>query len=369
MWVACDGDRPGGASGRALPEWHYAEEVEFSPPPGREFVLVSAAVLGRDAVIVADGGGPDILVFGQDGRFRRTIGRRGEGPGEYLSVAGAWIREDTVIVFDRDGRQLHRFRLSGEYVRSDRIRAPDGYAVQYPVGMLGPSCEVHVASSFFPAPPGPVVRREVRPVLRVCGADRDRDSMTSYASSATYSEPFGKAGALNAPLPLGGVGAIAVVGNDVALLSSVDDTVRIIHQDGSVSTALGWEPQEARRVIDATDRQKLKAVFTEGGNGSFDLEALFDRMPLGTHVAPYGWVNGASRIAMVGTRGDELWLRTSNGLADSTVVWQVLRSGRREAQVELPARFDVMDAIGDAVLVLERTEDGVPRLYLIRVRK
>jgi hypothetical protein len=49
------------------------------------------------------GGAPLPLIYGPDGRFLRELGRRGEGPGEYLGGAMiAALPGDSVLVFDRN---------------------------------------------------------------------------------------------------------------------------------------------------------------------------------------------------------------------------------------------------------------------------
>ena len=56
-----------------------------------------------------------VIVFGADGTYARTIGRRGDGPGEFQSPGNMSWTGDTLVVFDfRTGGNL--FHVDGEYL-------------------------------------------------------------------------------------------------------------------------------------------------------------------------------------------------------------------------------------------------------------
>ena len=102
----------------ALPQLHLTELEEF----GREIDgstpvlsrVTDAISLGNEGIALASDEG-EILVFGVDGGFRRRLGRRGEGPGEFQFIQDivrlddnrilAWDPAlDRVTVFEPDGR-------------------------------------------------------------------------------------------------------------------------------------------------------------------------------------------------------------------------------------------------------------------------
>lgn len=81
------------------------------------FAVVARDAEGRFYVGPARGFG-EILVFTPDGRFLRTLGRSGEGPGEFsTSIAriDVW-RGNTLIVLDRNLRRLSALTRDGELV-------------------------------------------------------------------------------------------------------------------------------------------------------------------------------------------------------------------------------------------------------------
>ena len=66
-----------------------------------------------------------IFVVGQGGELRRTIGGRGDGPGEFRNPDGlAVMRDGRVVVLDTGYPAYHLFNADGEYER--RVRLPGG---------------------------------------------------------------------------------------------------------------------------------------------------------------------------------------------------------------------------------------------------
>lgn len=90
-------------------------------PPASEAALVSPfnfAVDSRGRILFADPfGSIGVRVFDADGRFVRTIGKRGQGPGEFMGVFSIAVDErDSIHVF-HGGRSV--FTPSGAHVRTE----------------------------------------------------------------------------------------------------------------------------------------------------------------------------------------------------------------------------------------------------------
>jgi hypothetical protein len=108
-----------------------------------------AARLSDGTVVVADGTSRQLRFFDPAGRFVRTVGRGGGGPGEFQSLDGVLpYRGDSVAAWDARQRRLSIFTVAGTYVRaatvadaaglSPGIRGvfPDGSFVLEPSGSL-----------------------------------------------------------------------------------------------------------------------------------------------------------------------------------------------------------------------------------------
>jgi hypothetical protein len=77
--------------------------------------IAGAAMLDRERIVVLDRGSLQIRFFRTDGRFLRSVGRAGDGPGEFremalLPLAG---RFDTIAVLDSRARRLTMISRDG----------------------------------------------------------------------------------------------------------------------------------------------------------------------------------------------------------------------------------------------------------------
>lgn len=99
---------------------------------------------GEGHVFVADGLAAQILVFYMDGTFLRALGRKGGGPGEYLSPGGIGWRDGRLWVYDAAQRRVTTVTVDGSVVGTFRFSAetlgPEGIRV----GGLGPFGDRHL---------------------------------------------------------------------------------------------------------------------------------------------------------------------------------------------------------------------------------
>lgn len=66
-----------------------------------------------------------LVIFGPDGRFIRSIGQVGSGPGDFQGMLLEGVREDVVAVYDIRSRRLTRYRTDGELL--DVFVAPPAF--------------------------------------------------------------------------------------------------------------------------------------------------------------------------------------------------------------------------------------------------
>lgn len=90
--------------------------------------LVADAVRLADGTIAVANGGLEsrLPVFGEDGRYVRTIGRLGDGPGEFLWITSLELgAADSLLVFDASAQRLTAISTSGG-VTTTPVRAIGG---------------------------------------------------------------------------------------------------------------------------------------------------------------------------------------------------------------------------------------------------
>lgn len=113
------------------PEWGtdvlWAVSSVDAPQHPMYLSRVYAGVLTDSSVIIADGGSLQLLRFDHAGAFLQSMGRRGDGPGEFRNIR--WIAADgdgRVIVLDASLRRVSVFSVGGEL--HETFKLPDEMA-------------------------------------------------------------------------------------------------------------------------------------------------------------------------------------------------------------------------------------------------
>jgi 6-bladed beta-propeller len=74
-------------------------------------------------IYVLDRQANDLRIFDEHGNHVRTVGRAGQGPGEYSAANGlVWLAEDSLLVIDQRGDRYSVLDQAGNYVRAVRRR-------------------------------------------------------------------------------------------------------------------------------------------------------------------------------------------------------------------------------------------------------
>lgn len=95
-------------------------------PPDTQLHRVRAVSLLPDGrIAIANGGTAEIRLYDAEGRWIRSLGREGAGPGEFRVITGLQvIPPDTLVVFENGEGRVAIFTAEGALVTSRRIVAP-----------------------------------------------------------------------------------------------------------------------------------------------------------------------------------------------------------------------------------------------------
>ena len=102
------------------------EELSIGESEGREEYMLSEvgsiAVDDEERIYVSDRKETHIKVFDKNGVYLITIGRKGQGPGEFERISGMQItQQKELLVFDMRIRRISFFSLDGEFIRLKSI--------------------------------------------------------------------------------------------------------------------------------------------------------------------------------------------------------------------------------------------------------
>lgn len=117
------------------PLWKSGEGLALAPTavlvigtqvgPMYEFSRVVGAARMRDGrVVVADGASRSLRFFDATGRFLKSAGGPGEGPGEFQRLESFWLLEGDTIVAGSTTGDLSYFAGSGAYLARRGVRQP-----------------------------------------------------------------------------------------------------------------------------------------------------------------------------------------------------------------------------------------------------
>ncbi len=102
--------------------FEYEEVVRLEQDESREETILFRAsqyLMGEDDnYYVNDRGNVRIAVFGPDGKYLRSFGRDGDGPGAFRYPRLLWIRNDNVAVFDSRNRRTSLFHIDGSFIQT-----------------------------------------------------------------------------------------------------------------------------------------------------------------------------------------------------------------------------------------------------------
>ncbi len=123
---------PTDSTWRGVDRWHLNANSELDigtvgDGPIYAFSSIRGALrLSDGTIVVADGGSSELRFFGPDGMHRLTVGREGEGPGEFRAISAVHrLAGDSVVVFDSRLRRFSVFDKQGVLSRTGAINAPD----------------------------------------------------------------------------------------------------------------------------------------------------------------------------------------------------------------------------------------------------
>ena len=375
------------------------------------FSFVAEVAIGSDgAVFVNEFGGtaPPMRRFDRAGRFARTIGGRGQGPGEYLFATGVKeLRDGRVAVRDMPRRLIHLYAPSGEPDTTWRFPTIIGACGGAHTLLTDTAGFVYVRDGQCPRGNRPVFDGLIRLGARGVLVDSIPMPNLGYVQPTVTIPGRGEIGAASIPVPFA-PRALAVWSplgyfvTGIPTRYAID--LRIPPSSGGVTAipaARGAERQRAsqwvignevlslRRAlspipVERAEREEQEAIVTARGrqrNPRWDWDASLipPTKPIyrALHVGEDGriWVllsSPATRIELppdAGARGEfrdappgplARWVEPD--------VYDILEpDGRYVGQVEMPRGVELHATRGDTLWVSSRLADDVPIVQRVHI--
>lgn len=312
--------------------------------------VVTPFLLPDGRLVVPVAGAGVIRVFGPDGALRASLGRPGQGPGEFESLGAAWARGDTIEAFDGRLGRITRFR-------------PDGTADIVPLDMV-PSAQMSV--------PGVVAGGWI--VTGVAGAGMGRrDSMVvhRFARDGAHAGVIAQVQGMSrfmtpqgsGPDPLSPRAVFAVHGGRVYVAETLTPVIRVLGPAGELEREITWRPGVTPAPRAAFETVVVSVAAQAGPERASSIRRRLEAFPVRDRLSAF-WDfmvddDGFVWIQPFDPRTCSLLLGGTRG-ASPGGRWLVLApDGSPAGSLRVPDGFQPTQITADAVVGIRRNALGV----------
>lgn len=311
---------------------------------------------GRGGIAIADILAAEIKVFDSRGRYVRTMGRRGRGPGEFGGVFGLWRIGDSLAAMDEVG-VVHVFGADGRYVRTEQRPLAFGQRVIRLGYLYDGSLIGHVLDPAEETPRGRSIRfltllrimpdGSVHRLGRFPGLSTDRKGVETRPETVVY----------------GPQARIAVL-SDRICIGFPDGLYAFTCLDaqGKAQVNVSRKTGQGRLVTDA-DKETYFHLLDSANSSPRNAESRRRRRittVFAERMSPFGRIIGSDEDELwVGPVLPAEWATFPNPVPPGPTVWSVYsKEGEWLSEVTFPARFRLVAVNGGRVigLVLEPGE-------------
>ncbi|HET6681625.1 MAG TPA: hypothetical protein VFG84_10530 [Gemmatimonadaceae bacterium] len=337
-------------------------EVRIGSTDGDEpylFDHVTDAIrLSNGEIVVGNQGTGQLRWYSASGRWIRSRGREGSGPGEYRGLRRIlWLPGDSVLAEDGITSRLTLYDREGTLVRSWRTASAGALSPSPPIGRLNDGRFVAVAQRSLTPPPG---HTRFDAILVRYGDSDTHDTLAVLRGGEGYTVPCGR-GVCGIDVPYG-LRTIAAASADYVYFGTGEQyaILRIDPRTRRVDTLRREVP--AAELTDA-----LRAFFVDSVVGTVPqnrramVRSLYADIPVRRTLPFFNHL-------LTDDQG-HLWAARSQAPGASQRAWDQLdASGRFLGSVLLPAGLRVTRIADGYVVGITRDDSGVEFVDVYRLR-
>jgi hypothetical protein len=336
--------------------------------PEYQLLYVRGATLLSDGrIAILNGGNHSYSLYDRQGRFLRTVGGKGQGPGEF--EAPVWmgrVAGDSVAVWDQKLKRLTFFGPDGTLGRVTSASGAAGAAGMFPqfVGIFPDGSAA--------LDPGPDVmammrgqrglRRDSVTLYRMAKDGTDAGTLARLAGDEAYISERQGGFAWN-DRPFGSESFAALSGERLYVGDSGTGEIAVHSPDGRrVGAFRSPHPSWRVQASDVERYRERKLAPITGQERRREMEAAIREAPV-----PEASPTFAELLA--DARGN-VWVQAYARPAADTIPWAVMApDGRAVGALRVPRDLKLLEVGGDYVLGLRTDELGVERVEMYAVER
>lgn len=312
------------------------------------------------SVLVLNGATSELRFFGQGGRYLRTVGRFGSGPGEFRRPgAPVWFGTDTLVVYDTWTARATFVSARGVLLKSVRIEGVAGGGEL--LGRLSDGSLLLAMTAGVTEGTEPGVRRDPVHLVRLSAAGVVRDTLGSFRGPDVAVQIVGSRTAMTGA-PFGRHTSFAVAGDRVFVADNAEYRARV-YANGRLERII--EKSVEAVPITASDIEREMAQRRGSGRDPSWLawlDRLYQRDQLPASFPAFGGI-------AVDAEG-WLWVRAYAPSPGGGFAWGIFdASGRLRCTCQLPSGVRVREVGRDYLLGAGSDADGVEHVRLYGLRR
>jgi beta-lactamase regulating signal transducer with metallopeptidase domain len=326
--------------------------------------VVGSARLPNGDVVVADGKNLALRYFAPTGRFRRSVGRRGDGPGEFQRIRRMLHCGDSLYVMQLDTGQWSVFSKDGAFARTFTLAMPRSGS-EYPYNSQCNRSGLVISHDWaWRTEPAPGNFRVMVPfwISNPDGSIKTRLGDFPGDDRFTTLDREGRPSGAG-PLPLGKQPVLGL-GRERAYIGSADSFAIVIYDLVGKPVGMIRKPNVDVRTT-AADIERFWTLDTAGKS---DADRGLQVKDLKDAVFPKTIPAYASLIV---DSDDNVWVQSYPRPAEKASHWAVFSSaGAAIASIDLPANLNVTEVGHDYVLGISlELPDGVHHVKVFRLNR
>ncbi len=328
------------------------------------FRVFSALRLADGTVVIGNAGSGELRFFDRSGRFLRSAGRHGAGPGEFgeYSAMHLWRSPGgALVVDDRGNNRVNLFDSTGAFLSAVHLEPLPDAPRAWPTGVFGDGSWLAAApegGGIIQGVPGTVIEGARFRYTRYASDGRPLNSMLSLEGRPRYVHRV--VGIIHYPyIPLTAEPLLAAHGERLYVLRGSAPELEQWGLDGALAGLVRWRPPHQRRSADIYERYKREALEDiPDANQRRRYERYFQQyLPIPESVPTY-------RTMLVDT-DDHVWLERYRLPWERQRRWDVIDpAGRWLGTIDTPEALWVYEIGTDFVLGLHLDSLRVERIRL-----
>lgn len=246
-----------------------------SADPAQEFSgFVIPVLLSDGRIVVANGGTGELRFFGPDGKWEKSVGRRGGGPGEFENLG--WLDAgvgDTLRTYDWGLRRLSVFSAEGAFIRPVSLLTGGEVSSPRPLGMLRDGRLIALSQNAVTLESRPGAGRDTVPLFALDLVRGVADSLGRFPSHE-YMIHTGKGSVSAGSLPFGKDLHVLAHGSRVYVGTANAPEVLVLGTDGRVERVVRWTAASVPVTLEDIEAY-TRAISQEFGPGQEERRERF----------------------------------------------------------------------------------------------